>query len=180
MDFPNSFLFPRYLRVSTRVFISFLILGVSTYIPKHSVSMATMERDTGGMSPPAAKKPLLDMMDYAPFMAASPLISQTEVNELADQLKDWLHRNPNISQVRFAKHVLQRAQGTLSQLLKLRTAPTSKMGEKVWIKIKDFMNDSHQQDVLLNECGGPSRLKGSSTILALIFLFRICTEIVTI
>ena len=106
--------------------------------------------------PPPDKKQCLETTSDQNFYE----INQQGVNTLANQLRNWLHKNPSISQVRFAKHVLDRTQGTLSQLLKLRYVPTSRAGEKVWFKIKDFLNDKKQQEILLKECGGPYKLKG--------------------
>lgn len=77
--------------------------------------------------------------------------TKEDIHNLADRLSHWLYCYPTISQARFSKHVLHRTQGTLSTLLKLRCVPISRAGYEVWHKIRSFLNDSAQQDVLLNQ-----------------------------
>lgn len=74
------------------------------------------------------------------------LISQQEVQHIADGLRYWLHRRPWVSQGFFAIHYLNRSQGTISHLLRWATAPTSRQGEEVWLRIKAFLDDKELQD----------------------------------
>lgn len=76
------------------------------------------------------------------------LISQQEVHTIADSLKAWLHRNPWVSQGYFAIHYLNRSQGTISNLLRWATAPTSRQGEEVWLRIKYFLENKNLQEQL--------------------------------
>lgn len=90
-----------------------------------------------------------------------PAFTPDEIHRLADHLSDWLYRYPIISQARFSKHVLQRTQGTLSSLLKLRCLPISRAGHEVWLKIQDFLDDPSKQERLLKKYGLRRKIKGT-------------------
>ena len=89
-----------------------------------------------------------------------PAFTPDEIHRLADHLSDWLYRYPIISQARFSKHILQRTQGTLSSLLKLRCLPISRAGHEVWLKIRDFLDDPSKQETLLKKYGWRRKIKG--------------------
>ena len=88
---------------------------------------------------------------------------QEDIHQLADHLQQWLYRNPIISQARFSKHILQRSQGTLSSLLKMRCMPISRAGYEVWHKIRDFLNDAEKQKALLCSHGWVGSFKEVKT-----------------
>lgn len=79
-------------------------------------------------------------------------MTQTEINELAEKLKDWLQQHPFVSQATFARKILDRSQGTVSNLIRWKTVPISRFGEAVWLKIKHFLEDSNLQETLLKSC----------------------------
>ena len=74
------------------------------------------------------------------------VISQREVQHIAEGLRSWLHHHPWVSQGYFAIHYLNRSQGTISHLLRWATAPTSRQGEEVWLRIKHFLEDKELQE----------------------------------
>lgn len=83
---------------------------------------------------------------------AKPTLDHKEVSGLSNQLRDWLQRHPSVSQSAFAKKVLERSQGTMSNLLRWRTVPISKQGEGVWLKIKHFFENTELQEKLVRSC----------------------------
>lgn len=79
------------------------------------------------------------------------ILDKPTIELLAERLKTWLENHSFVSQSFFARKILSRSQGTLSSLLKWRGLPTSRPGQEVWYKIKNFLEDSKQQRDLLME-----------------------------
>ena len=131
--------------------MDYLFISTASHHPAGSTNASTDHTPPPSFERPYHSHQQQQRPPYQPPSHSIPfwednVISQREVQHIAEGLRSWLHHHPWVSQGYFAIHYLNRSQGTISHLLRWATAPTSRQGEEVWLRIKHFLEDKELQE----------------------------------